>query len=89
MIAEALQARRGEEFEVLPENVTAVQALQVAGTQWRIHPNGLPYALDYVGAEVVWKYRKLVLTEADFDRLRVLEDTVIETLREKYAPRQS
>lgn len=89
MIAEALQARRGEEFEVLPENAAAVQAMQAAGTQWKIHPNGLPHALDYAGASVVWRFERIRLTAEDFAKLRVLENTVIETLRDKHAQPQS
>ncbi|NQD37478.1 hypothetical protein HPT27_10605 [Permianibacter sp. IMCC34836] len=87
MIAEALQSRRGEELEILPENATAVRALQLCGTQWRMHPNGLPYGLDYQAAELPWRYAGLVLTGEDFARLQLLENTAIETFRENASSR--
>jgi hypothetical protein len=69
---------------IWPAHVPAVNALVLAGSQWRttmaqVFENGRVFlvtrflGLDYAGAAVAWAASGLVLNAADFTNLRILE----------------
>lgn len=64
----------------MPENWTAVRALTIAGTQWQFKDN-IEIALDYQRANVAWELSDLKLSPTDFEKLQLLERTVVQLLR--------
>jgi len=66
---------------VLPGNWLAVHALTCAGTQWQYDNHGVEIALDYQRADIAWRYSDITLTPKDFEKLQLLERSIISMIR--------
>ena len=76
-----VSAPKQESLDVLPGNWLAVQALICAGTQWQYDNHGVEIALDYQRADIAWRYSDITLTPKDFEKLQLLERSIIAMIR--------
>jgi len=73
-----------EEQGLWPAHLPALQALGVAGTQWRTRSGGLGpgiyVGLDYASAEVAFRYSGITLTKDQWQDFRTLEGAAVDIL---------
>lgn len=77
------QKKAPELFDVWPENWPTVKLFLTVQTQWRYGPMGGVFGLDYTAIDVVFRYRKIEVTPAQFAGLQVMERAVLPILNEK------
>ncbi|SFD55237.1 hypothetical protein [Pseudoalteromonas denitrificans] len=74
-------AQAQTDLHVLPCNWLAAQAITSAGTQWQYDNHGIEIALDYQRADIAWGYSNINLTPKDFDKLQLLERSILAMIR--------
>lgn len=82
VIEELVEAQRREDFEVWPENWSAVEMFLRLETQWRVSFNGA-LGLDYTAAK--WMFDLYAPPDAKdvFEALQVMERTALPLLNER------
>ena len=71
---------KDDEFLVLPENWTALEAFMRCQTQWRIAPNGQLSGLDYSGVSIVLGYMSEHEQSDLFEQIQILERAYLEAI---------
>lgn len=74
----------GDEFEVFPDNWTALSVFTDLATQWRVGFGG-PTGLDYTAIEPVLRLRRVKRNQwaQTFDDLQVMETEVLKVFKEQ------
>lgn len=62
---------------LLPENETAARWASLCWTQWRVAGMGDIIGFDYAAADAAARWAGLQPTAEDFDKLRVIERTMV------------
>lgn len=85
VIAEFEQAQKTEDFEVWPENWTALELFLALQTQWRIGGMGTFVGLDYNAARWVFDLHNPPNYKEAFEQLVIIEHAALILLNEKTA----
>lgn len=65
-------------FKIWPENKPAWDAFLTISTQLNIAPNGRVIGINYPAAETGWRLSNTDITPGIFEKIRIIEQTLIE-----------
>ena len=70
-------------FEVMPDNVPALEVFLHLDTQWRVGPTGMPIGLDYGAVETVLRLMETEDGRSVFEDIRIMERAALDVFWEK------